>query len=307
MIKIKSYNTKIIDFGNGKKQVITYKYPVTISDDYEKEMKNIYQSSSTDNNTICDLSQNEIEKKAFHSFTTSANRSKNELYKLARANSWDWFITFTFDKNIVDDRTNYDLLVKIVGKLFNNWKSRKCPGFKYLFVPEQHKRIEDNGLRAWHFHGLISNADGLTFIKLTDEEKRYYDIHTDRDVYRIKEYKLGFCTATKIENTDKASNYITKYMTKQICSVLKNKRRYINSRNCNKPKEYTYMCMTHNDSMYDLLDENVYLSDIVDLSKVVYRSQKSVCSERFDNEYTYYELEGDYTPIIRKNDIIKEK
>lgn len=182
---------------------------------------------------------------------------------------------------------------------------------KYLFVPEQHKKIEENGKRAWHFHGLLSDADGLTFIKLTDSEKDYYDIKTEDDVYRIKEYKLGFCTATKVKYKDRVSRYITKYITKAVSGMLKGKRRYIYSKNCSKPKEYCYMCIEMIDrgrfeNWYKPLIDDVHFSDLVDISKIVYRKKKIVETEDFQNEYTWYELEGDYTPVISRNKIIKE-
>lgn len=308
---MKCYNTKIIDFGNGNKQVITYSHPIVINnDDDNDDDNNDYNNNrirSDKKKSNENLSEIDIEKKAFHSFTTSSNRSKAELYKIARSNEWEWFITFTFDEKKVIDRTDYDFLLKKVGKYFNNWKNRKCPNLKYLFVPEMHKKLEKNGLRAWHFHGLVAGANGLTFIKLTDEEKLYYDIDTEDDVYKIKEYKLGFCTATKIVDSARASNYISKYMTKQLCYTLKNKSRYIASRNCNKPSEYTYMCMQHNDSMYDYLVDHVYLSDLIDITKVKYHSKKSVLTDDFENEYNYYEIVGDYSPIIRPKNIITKK
>ena len=291
---MQTYNTKIIDYGNGQKQVITYSHPITLLEDGEQKKQKYDLSYFSEVLDVALPDETELEKKALHSYMTSCNRTKNEVYKIARSNSWQWFITFTFDKDKVSDRTDYDALVKKVGIYFNNWKKRKCPGMKYLFVPEQHKKIEKNGLRAWHFHGLLANADGLTFIKLSDDEKRYYDINTDDDVYRIKEYKLGFCTATKVKDMTKVSHYITKYITKAVSAVLKNKRRYIYSRNCDKPMEYKYMCMTHNDSInHDMIDDNVYLSDLVDMSKVVYKSKKVIDNEYIHNEYNYYELQGE--------------
>lgn len=313
MIAFKFYNTKVIDYGNGKKQVITYKRPVALLEKEEGEKKTLksdleYFSQVID---VIPLTELEKEKKKLHSLYSSANRTKNEVYKLSRANKWEWFITFTFDKNAVADRTDYDMLVMKVSKYFNNWKQRKCPDLKYLFVPEQHKKIESNGKRAWHFHGLMANATGLTFLKLTDSEKKYYDIDTEREVYRIKEYKLGLCTATKVESENKVCHYITKYITKSICGSLKNKRRYINSRNCDKPKEYKYMCMDYVDRTESCkpyyektFNDDVHLSDLIDISKITYHTKKIIETEDFQNEYDFYELEGDYSPVINKDKMV---
>lgn len=129
---MKFYNTKIIDYGNGNKQVITYKKPIPLHEKEYGEQK----SEKEDKNTlkywshIIDIeppTESEKFKKEMHSLYSSANRTKNEVYKLARANNWDWFVTFTFDKNKVKDRTDYSTLVEKVGKYFNHWKERKCP------------------------------------------------------------------------------------------------------------------------------------------------------------------------------------
>lgn len=234
---MKYYNTKVIDFGNGEKQVITFKNPVALQEE-DGERVRIDKSVLSEFNPVVDLNpptEEELERKALHSFFSSSNRTKREIYKLARANTWEYFITFTFDSKKVDDRTDYVSLLKKVTKYFDNWRQHKASELRYLLIPEQHKKVEDNGLRAWHFHGLIAGTDGLTFIPLSDAEKKYYDIDCSDDVYRIKEYKLGFCTATKVQSNDRVSSYITKYITKSMCAVSKNKRRYVCSRNLNRP------------------------------------------------------------------------
>lgn len=234
---MKYYNTKIIDFGNGEKQVITFKNPVALQEE-DGERVRIDKSVLSEFNPVVDLNpptEEELERKALHSFFSSSNRTKREIYKIARANTWEYFITFTFDSKKVKDRTDYSSLLKKVTEYFHGWRRFKAPELRYLLIPEQHKKIEDNGLHAWHFHGLIAGTDGLTFIPLSDAEKKYYDIDYSDEVYRIKEYKLGFCTATKVQSNDRVSSYITKYITKSMCAVSKNKKRYVCSRNLNRP------------------------------------------------------------------------
>ena len=70
------------------------------------------------------------------------------VYNYSLANDWDWFVTLTFDPQKVD-RYNYSDCAKKL-KNFIDVTRRKCPGLKYLFVPELHK----DG--AFHFHGLIA-------------------------------------------------------------------------------------------------------------------------------------------------------
>ena len=131
---MRSYNTKIIDFGNGQKQVITYSHPVSLLEDDEQKKQKCDLRYFSEVLDIDFPSESELEKKALHSYMTSCNRTKNEVYKLARANCWQWFITFTFDKDKVSDRTDYDELVKKVGKYFNTWKRYKCSDLKYFDI-----------------------------------------------------------------------------------------------------------------------------------------------------------------------------
>lgn len=297
MFNIKYYNTKVIDYGNGNKQVITYAYPIAIEDNEElKELKRLYKKDLKENTDTTTLSSVELEKKELHSIFSSANRTKNELYKIARSNTWDWFITLTFNRDKVSDRTDYVSLQKKVSKFFDNIKQRKCPDLKYVLVPEQHKKIEKNGQRAWHFHGLLANCSELTFEKLDIA----YAKKTNESVYSIKEFKLGYNTATKVKNNEAVTRYIAKYITKSLCYSTKNRQRYLVSKSCNRPKEYTYMCMNdYNDnSDFKQLSDIVHLCDIIDNTKIVWKKEKIISNEEFCNVYTYYELKNDYSPII---------
>ena len=46
-----------------------------------------------------------------HAMTVSASRAKNNVYRIARSNKWDWFITLTFDRKKVE-ASDYDLVVQ---------------------------------------------------------------------------------------------------------------------------------------------------------------------------------------------------
>lgn len=233
-----------------------------------------------------------------HSLFTSCNRSKNELYKLARANSWDYFLTLTFSREKVSDRTNYDYLRKITMIFFNNLK-RIQPDLKFLGVPEQHKKLEKNNQRAWHFHFLIANCDKLTFEKLTNIA--YYN-KVNEEVFSLVNWHYGFSTATKVKDNDRVTRYLSKYITKSLTAVTKGKSRYIASRNLNKAKEYKYMC--HSDFFVnDNLTDTVSLDTIIDKSKIVYEKEKVISTEKFCNTYKYLELRGDTTPVIRNGKV----
>lgn len=160
--------------------------------------------------------------KAEKSENDSYRRTLNTVYDLARANHWEWFFTFTFNPAKVDS-FDYDLTSKKLSVWLNHLRSRKHPDMKYLVVPEQHKS------GRWHFHGLFS---GIPEAALTDSG------HKDkkgRVIYNFDNYNLGFSTVTKIDGVAEACSYLCKYITKDLCKMTFNKKRYWRSRNVDEP------------------------------------------------------------------------
>ena len=152
----------------------------------------------------------------------------NKIYDISRCNEWELFVTLTFNPSVVDS-FNYDE----VSRKLQNWLivlRRKCKNLKYIVVPELHKS------GRFHFHGLFANCNGL---KLVDSGKRD---KKGRTIYNIDNYNLGWTTATKITNTDAASKYIAKYVTKVLFKNTMHKRRYWASRNCNLPQVEEKYC-----------------------------------------------------------------
>jgi hypothetical protein len=159
-----------------------------------------------------------------HCLDVSASRAKNTVYQIARANAWDWFITLTFDRSKTDS-SDYDVILKRLHIFLNNLKKRSCPDLKYLIVPELHSDGEH-----YHFHGLISNCDGLKF-KLWKVDKN------GNPIFNITNWKWGYTTASRIQDNNKVSSYICKYITKDVDVHLAEKNRYFHSRNCDMPVE----------------------------------------------------------------------
>lgn len=181
------------------------------------------------------------------SFTQDQLDRKLDLYlKKVRTNiidlalnndSWEYFITLTFDDKFFTNQTySHEEAIDLLKKWINNQSHQnKC--FTYLLVAE----LQSCG--KLHFHGLISNVPKWKF-----KESRYpldYKIKSKRgkliiingkQIYNLVNYKLGFTTISFIENTEKVSNYISKYATKDLIR-LKNKKRYWYSRNLEKPKQ----------------------------------------------------------------------
>lgn len=241
-----------------------------IEDDYKKrgyvymenpfteEMEWVYDM--TDKPT-----QEVLERNAERSAYVSMARSKQNVFYIARSNSWDWFFTLTFNPEKVDS-FNYDVVTKKLSQWLNNMK-KKCPDLKYLLVPEQH----DSG--RWHFHGVFANCDNLGF---TDSGKK---TKKNEPIYNVDCYRLGFSTATKVTSTEKVSKYISKYITKEVCLSTKGKRRYW----CSKNVERAEFC----DSVFTFEEKEQFIAFLAEhITRI-----KKVGSHEFNNGITYIELE----------------
>lgn len=230
------YNVKVRYFDSDNVQIRFYEKPIALADlKFLDSTGEIFERVRDDGRRLewnpfteeWELMQEYDEEKAAHSLRSSGNRSKSCVYDIARANRWDWFVTFTFNGELVE-RYNYDACVKKLTVWLNNVRKRKATGLKYIVVPEPHK----DG--AWHFHGLFADCSGLTFSDSGITDKN------GRRVYNIADYKLGWCTATRVSSSQKAANYICKYVTKDLASKTAGKKRYWASRNCDKPVEETF-------------------------------------------------------------------
>lgn len=180
----------------------------------------------------------------------SLRRSKTILSDLVLCNEFDLFVTFTFAK----DRQN---LVKLKTQM-SNWltNQKKIHGkFTYLIVPEFHK-----DKKSLHFHALFKNYKG----QLVDSGKKV----NNRKVYNIKSYQLGFSTAIKIDDLDKVSNYLKKYITKDMPRIER-KKRFWSSKNLQKPTIILnssfddYPSLEFNKS-FSVQNMSIYLSEKVD-------------------------------------------
>lgn len=151
------------------------------------------------------------------SLRSSMGRTVNKVYYLSRSNDWEWFFTLTFNPEVVDSFDYAACTDKLSDWLAN--MRRKCPDMKYIVVPEQHKS------GRWHFHGLFADCDNLGFVDSGKKTK-------DGDIiYNVGKYRLGWSTATRVKDMRRVTQYIGKYITKDLCAVTKGKKRYWCSRN----------------------------------------------------------------------------
>lgn len=251
------FNCKVIQYANGITEI--RKYSRVIGDGKVNQTKEQFTKSVElgkrqaffrtheyvtpddcpfiDEPTWMGIFPDELEKlehfRLYHNRRVSFNRTVNEIYKISRQCNWEYFITLTFDKEKVD-RYDYSLCMKKANTWFNNQRKRKAFDLQYLFVPEQHK----DG--AWHIHGLIAQVGVMSFADSGKKEK-------GKIVYNLDGWKFGFSTATRVDDVNKVSTYITKYITKELCDVTKGKKRYFRSQNIPEPVERTLILENDND------------------------------------------------------------
>lgn len=149
-------------------------------------------------------------------------RAKQDIFDLARANSWDYFVTMTLDGAKVD-RYNYD---EVVPKLQTFTKFLRRHGCQYLIVPELHK----DG--AFHFHGLVQGV-----LEMKYRETKYNKQGEPYDCFSIVGYNLGRSDISLVRDQARVSSYMTKYVTKELLqTVPKGKKRYWASRGLARPQ-----------------------------------------------------------------------
>ena len=150
---------------------------------------------------------------------SSISRAKATVIELALCNSWEHFVTLTLDQKKYD---RYDLgkYIKDLGQFIRDQRKKYKTDIKYLLIPEQHK----DG--AWHMHGFLH---GLTSKMLTENAHGYMD-------WLDYSKKFGYCSIDKIKHKNKASYYISKYISKDFNKGIRklNAKMYYSSRGLKK-------------------------------------------------------------------------
>ena len=254
-VKKLQYNVKVLKYANDKQQIRFYQTPIKVNENIKKILKSdIYIKKETRYHEAADhaidLNDEEIEFNKLHSVLNSKNRSVNAIYDIARANTWDWFVTFTFDPQRIDS-TNYDMVMNEMAQFLKMLKKRHND-FKYLIVPELH-----SDKKKWHIHGLFANISDMYFLETGDKDD------SGRSIFRMVNYRLGRNEHTKVDDNNKVIRYITKYITKELVMSTPNRHRYIASTNCNRPEVLTYK-ITNYEKFIKLIEDKIYWAKTVD-------------------------------------------
>lgn len=238
-----SYNGKLVCYASGYQLRLYSKTMYESLEEIESVRVELdpFQSlpvSDSDFPTAFDEEPEDLDRSAYSSYA----RTKSMIYYLARSNIWTHFVTLTFSKEFVD-RYDYDAC----SKKLKGWLDRirrSMPDLKYLIVPELHtgetyiKKGLDipEGYRpgAVHFHGLFSGLDPKELIDSGKKDKN------GRVIYHWESYKWGWTDVTLVGDTNKASGYLTKYVTKDLLAVSEGRKRYWASRNLDKAPIFNF-------------------------------------------------------------------
>jgi len=218
--KLMKYNAKVTEY-LGNTEVKYFKSPVKRLTLKQKEQRALDIARSKEIASTLVLSPEQLESKQQHSAHVSMARTKNMVYSIAQSNTWNWFVTFTFDPKRYPSN-DYGKLVVYLSNWLKNIRKRYAPDLKYILVPELHDDLE-----KYHFHGLFADCGKLEFV-----EPHFYKGKMN---YTLKQYGFGFSSCSLVEDNSRCASYITKYITKDLCCVTANKKRYWVSRNIDKP------------------------------------------------------------------------
>jgi len=210
----KLYKYKVKAYTDGTYKVIEY--------ENERLKTNTKLTFSTGSNS--DLSDEEKEIQLQESRRANLYKTKNKLRDYARNNHFDKFWTLTFDPKICGESDDYRF------EEMEKWlhKMRKKYGkFNYLAVPERHK----SGQIHWHM------MSGFFVPTLIDSGK----VYRNTPIFNCPEWKFGFTNVQNVRSQKKISNYVSKYITKDLMEspARRNKKKYWASRSLELPEVFS--------------------------------------------------------------------
>ena len=268
-----SYNLHVVRY-NGFTQLRIYGRTIHKDDDNEYEKKDKKELNEIEKIFACDESCYDVDEETYYnihqtaihlnalnerreanterSIKVSLNRTKQMIYEYALNNHWDYFVTLTFDsKKINFERTDYKKCIATFKRWINSMKTRKAADLMYLCIPELHK----DG--AVHFHLLMAQCGSLEFVDSGHKNK-------GMQIYNLKNWTYGFSSASVVQDSVRCANYVTKYISKDLCIHEKYMSRYYKSSNLNTC-EHEY---------YNLPYEEI--EDIIKTSNVEYMKTQRI-------------------------------
>ena len=172
-------------------------------------------------------------------------RTKNRIKELVLCNDWDYFITLTLDPRKYN-RFDLSKFNKDLTQYIRDLRKKYKAAIKYMLIPEQHH----DG--AWHMHGFLMGLPKEELEPFNREQfLPYYilnKIDAGEEIYNWVGYqeRFGNCDIEPIRDKDRASSYVTKYVTKDLANSIKelNAKMYYCSQGLNRAKEIKRGCTT---------------------------------------------------------------
>lgn len=169
-------------------------------------------------------------------------RAKSRIFEIAMCNDFEYFGTFTLDKDKISRADLHGTYEKIAKWLSNRQRTKGV--IKYVIIPELHSCGKN-----WHFHGLFyfeNVGENLQEFEIKKEMPKRQKIKINQlkkeNYLNFPAYfeKFGFCSFGKIKDKERASSYITKYITKALGNadeVGQNKKLYYCSSGLKRAKK----------------------------------------------------------------------
>lgn len=148
----------------------------------------------------------------------SLSRTRKKVFDYARMNLFEYFVTLTFNPSLVDS-FDFDESSSVMSKWLHTLRQSNSD-MRYLGVPELHKS------GRYHFHFLMA---GIPNVSMVDSGHR-----TPRGevIYNVGSYRYGFSTAIRLYSSGAdLAGYLSKYISKDIMSHVKGRKRYWCSKN----------------------------------------------------------------------------
>lgn len=184
------------------------KFCILTQIDYTPHELNAFEKSRRKKNT-----KNTDEKSL-----NNIQRAKQLVYDYAMINDFKYFFTGTINGNY--NRKDYRGVLKKVTQKFRDIR-KECNDLEYLIIVELHKDLEN-----YHFHGLLKgNLDKYLYLN----NNGYLSL----SIYD----NFGYNSISLIEDIEKCSAYITKYLNKSFCNRGKGERLFFHSNGLILPKK----------------------------------------------------------------------
>lgn len=162
----------------------------------------------------------------------SQRRARRAVMDIALCNEFEYMFTWTLSSDFID-RYDAKEIYKKVSVFLRNAGQRK--GFRYVLIPEYHKKRSGELRAAIHMHGLCVLGSVCIAPALKPDGSQRVTA-SGRPVFNMVDWKYGFSTCCLLDdNYDRAVMYVTKYISKSEEKIFG--KWYLSSRDLRKSPE----------------------------------------------------------------------